>query len=424
MVSGGHDPGSLAGSAIIDTVLLDGVLPDGRAVDVHIAAGRIAAIVAAAATVPDNCQLHLLHGRLLLPALVEPHAHLDKALVAATVTNESGDLYGAMVAMDRAFRGWQFTHDGIVDRASKAIEMLIGHGVTVVRTHVNVAASIGATHIAAIVQARRAYQHLIDIEIVALTQQPLAGAIGLGNRAALAAALAAGADLVGACPHLDEDPAGCVNVAFDAAQEAGLGIDLHTDETLDASMLTLRDMARAVQQRGFGRLVAASHCVSLSMLPLADQRSVAVEVAAAGIAVIPQPATNLYLQGRGVASATPRGLAPIDVLRDAGVLVAAGGDNVQDPFNPMGRCDPLETAALLVLAGHQLPEIAYRMVSNDAREVMGRARIEMAVGDPADFVAFPVASTREAIAMAKPDRLVFRAGRLVASSVVRTTIHS
>jgi cytosine deaminase len=105
------------------------------------------------------------------------------------------------------------------------------------------------------------------------------------------------------------------------------------------------------------------------------------------------------------------------------VLVAAGGDNVQDPFNPIGRCDPLETAALLVLAGHQLPDVAYSMVSNDAREVMGRPRVEMAVGDPADFVALPVASAREAIASATADRLVFKGGRLVASSISLTTIH-
>lgn len=405
-----------------DAVLIGGRLTDGRVVDVHVADGLIGAVVATGSAAPEGVDRFLLEGRLLLPALAEPHAHLDKALVAATVSNETGDLYGAMDAMDRALRGWQFTYDGIVDRASRAVEMLIGHGVTVVRTHVNVGESFGATHIDAIVQVRRAYGHLIDIEVVALTQPSLTGSAGRGNRDALAAALAAGADLVGACPHLDDDPLGCVRVVFDAAEEAGLGLDLHTDETLDADMLTLRDMARAVQQRGFAGRVAASHCVSLSMLPIADQRSVAAEVAAAGIAVIPQPQTNLYLQGRHHTSAVPRGLTPINILREAGVLVAAGGDNVQDPFNPLGRCDPLETAALLVLAGHQLPDVAYEMVSNDAREVMGHPRVTMSVGDPADFVAVAVGSAREAIATATPDRLVFRAGRLIAAATWQVEI--
>ena len=407
----------------VDTVLAESTLVDGRSVDVHVSGGAIAAVVDAGSAVPAGAVLHRLEGRLLLPALTEPHAHLDKALVASTTPNWTGDLYGAMAAMDAAVGSGSFTFDGLVSRASTALEMLIGNGVTLVRTHVNVGEGIGASYVEAIVAARAAFAGLIEVEIVALTHTPLSGASGMGNRAALRAALASGAEVVGACPHLDVDPLGCLAVVFEAAEEAGVPIDLHTDETLDRKILTLRDMARMVHQRGFAGRVTASHCVSLAMQPLHVQRLVAAEVASAGIAVIPQPQTNLYLQGRGLTSAVPRGLAPIDVLREAGVLVAAGGDNVQDPFNPVGRCDPLETAALLVLAGHQEPEVAYRMVSNDARDALGRERVEMRVGDVADLVAMPVVSEREAIASAHRDRMVFKAGRLVASSVACTTIH-
>jgi len=72
-------------------------------------------------------------------------------------------------------------------------------------------------------------------------------------------------------------------------------------------------------------------------------------------------------------------------MLDAVVLVAAGADNVQDPFNPVGRSDPLETAALLVMAGHQTPDDAYRMVSNDVREGIGMPRLSIEVGSPADL---------------------------------------
>ena len=40
-----------------------------------------------------------LDGWLLLPAAVEPHAHLDKAFLAERLTNERGDLLGAIDAM-------------------------------------------------------------------------------------------------------------------------------------------------------------------------------------------------------------------------------------------------------------------------------------------------------------------------------------
>ena len=407
----------------MDTVLRNVVLMDGRPADVHVGGGRIVAVAARGSSVSLEAKVHHLDGRLLMPAMAEPHAHLDKALLASSTTNETGDLLGAIDAMNVAMASGHFTRHGLIARATAALEMLIGNGVTAVRTHVNVGDGFGSSYVEAVMEARSQFVGLIDVQIVSLTHSPLAGADGAANRVALADALAAGVDLIGACPHLDVDPSGCLEVVFDAAQEAGLGIDLHTDETLDPTVLTLREMARIVQQRGFRHPVAASHCVSLSVQSLDVQRSVAAEVAAAGISVIPQPQTNLYLQSRGVASGAPRGLTPISVLRDAGVLVAAGGDNVQDPFNPIGRGDPFETAALLVLAGHQLPDVAYRMVSNDAREAMGLERVNMKVGDPADFVSMAVSSDREAIATADQDRLVFKAGRLVASSVSRRTIH-
>jgi len=95
---------------------------------------------------------------------------------------------------------------------------------------------------------------------------------------------------------------------------------------------------------------------------------------------------------------------------------------VQDPFNPMGRSDGLETAALLVMAAHQLPPAAMDLVSNAGREVLGLDRVEMRVGDPADFFAITAPSVRGAIADAPRDRMVFRQGRLVAQRTETATI--
>ena len=78
-------------------------------------------------------------------------------------------------------------------------------------------------------------------------------------------------------------------------------------------------------------------------------------MAAAGIAVVALPATNLYLQGREHQQAMPRGVTAVRALREAGVVVAAGADNLQDPFNPLGRACPFETAALMVLTAHLSP---------------------------------------------------------------------
>jgi cytosine/creatinine deaminase len=398
-------------------VLRDARLADGQRVDVLIDDGVIARVDDHGIPAPAGSTVDDLGGWLLLPALAEPHAHLDKALTAERVPNPTGDLLGAIDAWIAAADAGQFTHDDIVARAISAMELLVLNGVTAVRTHVNVGGGIGASSVVAVREAREHFADLLDVQIVALTSCPMTGTEGAENRAALAAALEAGVDLVGGCPHLDPDGPAMIRLAIEAATEAGIGLDLHVDETLDVEMLTLRDLARQVIDSGFDGMVAASHCVSLGMQSPETQRGVAAEVAEAGIAVVPLPQTNLFLQGRDHHAATPRGLTALRALREAGVLVAAGGDNVQDPFNLVGRSDPLETAALLVMAGHVLPDDAFAMVSNNVRRAMGLAPVGVRPGDPADLLAIRAPSVRGAIADAPQDRRVYRAGRLVASSV-------
>lgn len=404
-------------------VLRNGRLRTGRLVDLSVADGRIAAVHDAGGSQSTDGEIHDLQGWLLLPAMAEPHAHLDKALTSERVPNPSGDLTGAIEAWLSAAASGMFSHDDIVDRATRAMDLLLVHGVTAVRTHVNVEASIGASAVRAVAEARAAVHGLLDVQIVALTATPMTGSEGAGNRAALVEAVAAGADLVGGCPHLDPDAPGLIENALAVALDAGIGIDLHVDEMLDPEILTLRELTRQVAETGFPHSVTASHCVTLGMQDLAVQQQVAAEVAAAGITVVPLPQTNLFLQGRSHPTGTPRGLTPIRVLREAGVLVAAGADNVQDPFNLVGRSDPLETAALLVMAGHLDPDDAYTLVSNNVRAAMGLDAVSFEVGDPADLVAIDAPSTRGAIADAPMSRRVFRRGRLVASADQTTTVH-
>jgi cytosine deaminase len=400
-------------------------LADGRHVDIDVVGGVIAAVrphAAGDAAPVSGSETHDLAGALLLPAMVEPHAHLDKALTAEAVPNPRGDLGGAIDAWVQAAAAGVFTHDDMVFRIRAALDKLLLSGVTAVRSHINCGAGAGITHLLAAQEAIEPYADLMHVELVALTHSPMVGPGSEANRSALAQAIAGGADLVGGCPHLELDGAGSIRVALDAAADAGLPVDLHVDEMLDPAMLTLRVLARAVIDRGFETRVAASHCVSLGMQTPDVQAEVAAEVAEAGIAIIPLPQTNLFLQGRDHPTGTPRGLTAVHALLDAGVLVAAGGDNVQDPFNLVGRSDPLETAALMVMAGHMLPDDAYEMVSNSPRRVLGLAPIRFEVGDPADFVAIDAPSIRAAIADAPADRTVFRAGRLVASSSTQRRI--
>jgi cytosine deaminase len=354
-----------------------------------------------------------LAGWIVTPAAVEPHAHLDKAFLAERIHNHTGDLMGAITAM-RSSRHLLDT-DETTERAERAARLMAANGYRAVRTHADTITEHGLRSIDALVEVRRRVIDVIDVEIVALCGWPVVGPDAADQRALLVAALDAGADLVGGCPHLEGDGGSAAATEFflQTATDHGVGVDLHTDETLDPSASGLVELATMVLD-GFAHQATASHCVSLGMQDADRQREIAELVAAAGINVIALPHTNLYLQGRGSAP-MPRGLTAVDALRRAGVNVAAGADNLQDPFNPLGRACPFETAGLMVMTCHLLPHEAWTTVTDDAARILPLEAVSVTPGDQADLVAVRAATVREAIAFGPNDRMVWHRGRTVPS---------
>ena len=393
-----------------DLVLGGATLLDGSVADVRIADSVIIDVGAVGATAPSSDDERVdLTGHLLSPAAVEPHAHLDKAFLAELVTNRTGDLYGAIDGMV-AHRSELSVEETIV-RAERAARLLAGNGFSAVRSHADTTTDHGLRSIEALIEVRRRVADLIDVQIVSLCGWPTAGAAGAEQRALLVEALAMGADVVGGCPHLD--PGGtrpATEVLLAIAAEHELPVDLHTDETLDEDVDGLSELAELVVATGFPHPVTASHCVSLGMKSPSRQREVAEAVAAAGIVVVALPGTNLILQGRGQDQATPRGITAVGALRAAGAVVAGGADNLQDPFNPLGRGDPFDTAALMMIGAHLSAPDAWTSVTDGARRALGQAPTSVAAGQPADLLAAPAANVREAIAFAPHDRIVIRRG--------------
>jgi cytosine/creatinine deaminase len=396
------------------SLLLQGaMLRDAKRRDVRIVGSRIDQVGDAGTLVrADGDEVLDLAGYVLLPAPAEPHAHLDKVLSADTVGVHAHDLPGAIEAW-HAHRE-TIDADEIAGRAAEGARMLLAHGATAVRTHVDVGPGIELRAADALVGVREALRDVMDIQVVALSY-PLTGPEGEANVQRLREAAEIGVDLIGGAAHIDPDPTGSIDAALRVAAEAGLPIDLHMDEhtrdDLDLSELALR-------ARDFAHAVTASHCVSLGFQPPEIQDEVARAVAAAGVGVVTLPQTNLYLQGRGQRMATPRGLTAIAALRAAGALVAGGGDNFQDPFIPIGAGDPLQTAQLLVSAAHVDVEGAYELVSEAARAVMGLPPVRVEPGWPAELLAVRASSLREAVATATEARLVIHAGRVVANTAV------
>ena len=396
------------------SLLRNALLPDGSLVDVELIEDVVRAVRPAEPSVEASGDSIVdLAGFMLLTAPAEPHAHLDKALSWDLINPPAGDLV-------RAIESWRayssvMTVESIADRAREAALGMLRNGTTAVRCHVDMLVGDDPLRgVRALVQVRAELAHLMDIELVALAASDIPDAT-------IEAALDLAVDLVGGAPHLAPAPLDDLRRLLALAERRGLGVDMHTDEGLTGDP-TILEFARIVKD--WTVPVSAGHCVRLGTLSSAELDEVIAAVLASDIGIISLPITNLYLQGWEHPVSTPRGLTALRQLLDAGVRVGAGADNVRDPFNPVGRSDALETASLLVTAGHLSLEEAYGAVSDGARSVMNLPRAGVRVGARAELLAVRGTSLSDVIANASADRFVIHAGSLVAHSEVSYTVAS
>ncbi|MGB3735196.1 MAG: amidohydrolase family protein [Ilumatobacter sp.] len=397
------DETGLASHRVVDVRIVDGVI-----VEVGPSSSGAPSGTPGAGSGPTPDHVVDLDGYVLLPAAVEPHAHLDKAFLSERITNETGDLMGAITAMQA--NRHLLAVDETIERAERAARLMAANGYHAVRTHADTTVAHGLRSIEALSAVKQRVADVIDVEIVALCGWPMTGSAGADQRALLRDAMQSGADIVGGVPHLEGDnDREATEILLQVATDAGVAVDLHTDETLDPTALGLVDLAE-MKLAGFAHAATASHCVSLGVQTASEQQRIAELVAEADIPVIALPHTNLYLQGRGHAP-MPRGLTAVAALRSAGATVAAGADNLQDPFNPVGRACPFETAGLMVMAAHLLPHEAWVAVSAASSTATNCEVVEIAPGSPAHLVAARADTLREAIAFGPSDRIVWRHGR-------------
>ncbi|HXR43698.1 MAG TPA: amidohydrolase family protein [Pseudolysinimonas sp.] len=374
-------------------------------VDVVIDGDTVVSVRPAAGPVAGSADELDLTGFVLLTAPADAHAHLDKARSWDPIQPPMGDLDRAIVSW-KAYAATMTTED-VAARARAQVLAMIAMGTTAIRSHVDILSGDEPLRgVEAMVAVRDELRPLVDIELVALAGQDIPDA-------AIEAALDAGVDSVGGAPHLARDPQADLERLLAIAQRRGVPVDLHTDESLEGTD-TLAEFARLV--RGWPQNVSAGHCVRLGSMAPGDRDAVIAEVVASDIGVIANPITNLYLQGWEHPVGTPRGLTALRELLDAGARVGAGADNVRDPFNPVGRSDALETAMLLVVAGHLTIDEAYTAVSSGSRSVMGLPIAGPIAGAKAELLAVRAGSLAEVVASAPPERIVIHSGRIVARS--------
>lgn len=398
-------------------------------VDLVIADGRIAAIEPASAAEPQDGDLDG-GGRVVLPGFVETHLHLDKAHLDSLRPNPDGTLAGA-ITVTGALKA-DVDAEGMAARARVVLDSAIGHGTTLVRAHPDVDPIVGTLGVEVCAELRREYAGRIDLQIVAFPQEGIEQAPG--TLRLLERAVALGADVIGGCTYNEPDVDACrrhVTTVFDLAERHGLPLDLHADfgdDVHDERFTMAGFVARTARERGFEGRVALGHMTSLGSLPEAERDVLLKELAAADVAVVLLPHTDLHLGGRGDGSAVRRGLAPLRALWDAEVRTAFSSNNVRNAFTPYGNADPLETGLFLAQVAHlgspdDLRRVLEMATTGSARVAGIEASYGVRVGAAADLVVLDATDPVSALLDRSPRRYVLKAGRLVAETERTVTLH-
>ncbi|MFJ4904617.1 amidohydrolase [Streptomyces sp. NPDC093249] len=383
--------------------LLVGVtLPDGRAADVRLRDGLVHAVEdhVPGRPLPPGA-LHL-GGALLLPALVDGHAHLDKTLLGAPWRpHRATATLREQIEAERASR---HTEDvPVAARAAALARRMVSLGTGHVRSHVDVDPDTGLGRLHALLGVREDFRDRLGIQLVAFPQSGVVTAPGVADL--LDAALADGADLVGGLDPLgfDGDADGQLDIVFGLAARHGKGIDLHLHDGGEAGTAQLRDIAARTAALGIGGTVAVSHAYALGEVGDAELDRTCAALATAGVAIM----TN------GPSGPMP----PVTRLREHGVRVFAGSDNIRDTWWPYGTADMLERATVIGLRAGLMTDAelaaAASLVTDAAAAALGLTGYGLAPGSRADLVAVAAGSVAEAVAAHPRRLLVLHAGRVV-----------
>ncbi len=356
-------------------ILQDGEL---RVIDIGIDGGTIAAI--APGLKADATQLDAA-GCLVVPGLIETHIHLDKTCILDRCRIEEGTV--AEAVRETAAVKRNFTVEDVYARARRTLERCISHGTMRMRTHVELDPGIGMIGLDAISQLARDYAWAIDVELCVFPQEGLTN--NPGTEELLIEGLRRGARTIGAAPYFDTEPRAQIDRIFAIARDFDAEIDMHLDLAETTQGMQVEYVCRKTEEYGWGGRVAVGHVTQMSLLP----------------------STDLHLMGRSHDHAVPRGVVPVESLRNAGVTCSISTNNVLNPFTPYGDGSLIRMANLYANVCHvsRPSDLAgcLDMITGAAARLMRLDDYGISAGAPADLVCIDARNPAEAIStLAQP----------------------
>jgi cytosine deaminase len=357
-------------------------------------------------------------GGQVWPGLIDAHVHLDKTQIWTRAANPSGTHAGA-VGATTADRVAHWSEADIEARFRFGLASAYAHGTVAMRTHIDSYWPHARNGWAVFRRLREEWAGRIALQAVSLC--PLE-AYESDEGALLADQVAESGGILGMVCGSRIGPGQTLGPEFQRqldhffqlAEDRGLALDLHVDETAEPGARSLRAIAETILRRGFRQPVQCGHICSLTM-QRDDEAAETIRLCReAGLRIVVLPMCNMYLQGRAPGR-TPRwrGITLVHELDAAGVPVSFASDNCRDPFYAYGDYDMVEVYREAVrIAQLDHPWAPWpRSVTRRPAEALGLDAGLIRVGAAADLLLFRARSMTELLARPQSDRVVLRRGQ-------------
>jgi cytosine deaminase len=181
---------------------------------------------------------------------------------------------------------------------------------------------------------------------------------------------------------------------------------VHADFGIPVERSSLELLCEVTHTFGLKGRVAAGHCTTLALMDDEQLKRTIDLLAAADVAIMALPRTDLFLDGH---------VAPLELLRAGGVRTFIGTNNVQNAFTPVGRPSLPSAAAVYALARQQGSKPVLGELAELLWTPLSLPGTAISVGVSADLCVWPCQEAWQMVASEAEPMAVFVAGVLAHS---------
>ncbi len=284
------------------------------------------------ASEPWNFQNHFLAEVEKRGGVANHHAHFDKAYLI-----NPENLRLSQVDMEKKWELYKYlkesyTHDDLVERIGRGVQKMISQGVTYCRTMVDADSTVGLKPIKAALEVKKRYAAQITFEVGI---QPLQGVLDPASYEQYVEACTL-ADFCGGLPSRDRPREEAhLDRILELAKKLGKCVDVHVDQEnnpdqTETELLALKAIEHGMQGRVYG-----VHAISVAAKPEREQDRIIEKILEADMGIIVCPSAALSMKQLDMTGPLHNSIAPFVKMRQAGVRLYLGVDNVHDLFMPM-----------------------------------------------------------------------------------------